>query len=199
MPERKMDWLKQARRDLLHAKMDLKEGFYEWACFSAQQAAEKALKAVYQSSNIIFRQGTQMGLPLALRWITLQQKKPGRRSAMQSRSSGSVRVFSLDGDRIRKGLQSAARRLRQADENVLEVSLCGSLAKGRAVPGSDADILIILKSSSKPPLERITDFQDFFSGLGIGVDIFPYTKEELENQKNNLFLQEILKDRVRLA
>ena len=49
MPERKMDWMKQAQRDLLHAKMDLKEGFYEWACFSAQQAAEKALKAVYQS------------------------------------------------------------------------------------------------------------------------------------------------------
>ncbi|MCS5696628.1 HEPN domain-containing protein [Desulfofundulus thermocisternus] len=51
MPERKMDRLKQAQRDLLHAKMDLKEGFYKWACFSAQQAAEKALKAVYQSRN----------------------------------------------------------------------------------------------------------------------------------------------------
>ncbi len=46
-----MDWLKQAQRNLLHAQMDLKEGFYEWACFSAQQAAEKALKAVYQSRS----------------------------------------------------------------------------------------------------------------------------------------------------
>ncbi|WP_051618081.1 HEPN domain-containing protein [Desulfofundulus thermocisternus] len=51
MPERKMDWMKQAQRDLLHAKMDLKEGFYEWACFSAaQQAAEKAAAKVSQPS-----------------------------------------------------------------------------------------------------------------------------------------------------
>lgn len=28
--------------------MDLVEEFYEWSCFSAQQAAEKALKALYQ-------------------------------------------------------------------------------------------------------------------------------------------------------
>jgi HEPN domain-containing protein len=48
MPQRTEDWLKQAKRDLEHARMDLKEGFYEWACFSAQQASEKALKALYQ-------------------------------------------------------------------------------------------------------------------------------------------------------
>lgn len=118
---------------------------------------------------------------------------------MRSRSSGSVRIISLDVDRIMKGLQSAARKLRQVDENVLEVYLFGSLAKGRAVPGSDADILIILESSPKPPLERVTDFMDFFSGLGIGVDIFPYTRVEMEKHKDDPFLQEILRDRVRLA
>lgn len=48
MPKRTIDWLKQAKRDLEHSKMGLKEEFYEWACFSAQQAAEKALKALYQ-------------------------------------------------------------------------------------------------------------------------------------------------------
>ncbi len=48
MPRRTKDWLKQAKRDFEHSEMDLKEGFYEWACFSAQQAAEKALKALYQ-------------------------------------------------------------------------------------------------------------------------------------------------------
>lgn len=39
----------QAERDLEHAKSDLERGFNEWACFSAQQAAEKAVKAVFQS------------------------------------------------------------------------------------------------------------------------------------------------------
>jgi HEPN domain-containing protein len=31
--------------------MARREGFYEWTCFSAQQAAEKAIKALYQESN----------------------------------------------------------------------------------------------------------------------------------------------------
>ena len=46
--ERSADWMDQARGDLEHARSDLERGFYEWACFSAQQAAEKAVKAVFQ-------------------------------------------------------------------------------------------------------------------------------------------------------
>ncbi len=38
----------QARRDLEHARHSREGGFHEWACFGAQHAAEKALKAVYQ-------------------------------------------------------------------------------------------------------------------------------------------------------
>jgi HEPN domain-containing protein len=46
--ERSKDWLDEAQGDLDHARNDLKGGFYNWACFSAQQAAEKATKAVFQ-------------------------------------------------------------------------------------------------------------------------------------------------------
>lgn len=46
--QRSADWFDQAVGDLEHGKQDLKTGFYEWACFSAQQAAEKAVKAVFQ-------------------------------------------------------------------------------------------------------------------------------------------------------
>ena len=46
--ERSADWMDQAEGDLEHARSDLKNGFYDWACFSAQQSAEKALKAVFQ-------------------------------------------------------------------------------------------------------------------------------------------------------
>lgn len=48
MAERSQDWYRQAERDLESAKSQLKAGFFEWACFIAQQAAEKAVKAVYQ-------------------------------------------------------------------------------------------------------------------------------------------------------
>lgn len=44
--ERSRDWMNQAEGDLQHAKSDVQGGYYEWACFSAQQAAEKAVKAV---------------------------------------------------------------------------------------------------------------------------------------------------------
>lgn len=46
--ERSADWLRQAKRDLESAEYQLRGGFYEWACFLSQQAAEKALKAVFQ-------------------------------------------------------------------------------------------------------------------------------------------------------
>ncbi|MCS7190017.1 MAG: HEPN domain-containing protein [Fimbriimonadales bacterium] len=41
------DWIAQARRDLESAEWAIRGGYYEWACFMCQQAAEKALKAVY--------------------------------------------------------------------------------------------------------------------------------------------------------
>jgi HEPN domain-containing protein len=47
--ERSADWMDQARGDLNHARHDVEAQFYDWACFSGQQAAEKAAKAVFQS------------------------------------------------------------------------------------------------------------------------------------------------------
>ena len=49
MPRRVEDWIRQSDRDLGHARHALEDGDYEWSCFAAQQAAEKALKALYHS------------------------------------------------------------------------------------------------------------------------------------------------------
>ena len=48
MVERSRDWIRQAERDLQNAKFEMDGGYFEWACFLSQQAAEKALKAVFQ-------------------------------------------------------------------------------------------------------------------------------------------------------
>jgi hypothetical protein len=49
MSERSLDWLRQGEKDDIEkAKLYLKEGYYEWACFTSQQAAEKAIKTVFQ-------------------------------------------------------------------------------------------------------------------------------------------------------
>ena len=41
-----LDWWEQAARDLTHARHAADVADYEWAAFAAQQAAEKALKAL---------------------------------------------------------------------------------------------------------------------------------------------------------
>jgi len=40
------DWYDQGVRDLARAQVDVDHAFYEWACFTSQQAAEKMIKAV---------------------------------------------------------------------------------------------------------------------------------------------------------
>ena len=47
MPNRSTDWFNQALRDLEQARDSARAGRHEWACFAAQQAAEKAVKALH--------------------------------------------------------------------------------------------------------------------------------------------------------
>ena len=47
MTNRSKDWFLQAERDLNQAKASKTEGRHEWACFAAQQSAEKAVKALH--------------------------------------------------------------------------------------------------------------------------------------------------------
>jgi HEPN domain-containing protein len=44
--------MRQAEADLRHAKNSLNAGDYDWACFAAHQAAEKAVKAVFQKLHL---------------------------------------------------------------------------------------------------------------------------------------------------
>lgn len=52
MPLRAHDWFRQAEADLRHARHAREDGDFEWACFAAQQAAEKAAKAVYEAHHL---------------------------------------------------------------------------------------------------------------------------------------------------
>jgi len=56
IPGSPLDWLTRAKGSLALAKQPkVEEAFWEDQCFLAQQAAEKALKAVYQLKGILFR------------------------------------------------------------------------------------------------------------------------------------------------
>ncbi len=47
MSNRYADWFRQAEADLRHSRNSLQTGDFEWSCFAAHQAAEKAIKAVF--------------------------------------------------------------------------------------------------------------------------------------------------------
>lgn len=101
-------------------------------------------------------------------------------SAVLERSYGSVKTFWLDSDYIGRQLERAVGTLR-ADRNVLKIVLFGSFAEGRAAPGSDIDILIVILSDPRRFIDRTGQYLDAFADIGIAADVFPYTVDELDN------------------
>jgi hypothetical protein len=95
-------------------------------------------------------------------------------------------------------LGHAVKDLARRRPEIERVLLFGSLATGRAVPGSDADLLIILKSSDRPFLDRIPVYTP--EGCRIGIDVFPYTGAEVQRMlaAGNWFLKRALAEGVEL-
>jgi HEPN domain-containing protein len=52
MAERSRDWMRQAEADLRHAHHARDDGDHNWSAFAAHQAAEKAIKAVFQRRHL---------------------------------------------------------------------------------------------------------------------------------------------------
>jgi predicted nucleotidyltransferase len=101
---------------------------------------------------------------------------------MESRSFGSVRIFSLNRAKILDCLRLSAARLAEQHPEIAEIWLFGSLARGDAVPGSDADVLLILDSSDQPFHERAPRYA--LDLCGIGVDLLAYTREEFDQLRD---------------
>lgn len=91
-----------------------------------------------------------------------------------------MKIFWLNYIEIFDKLQIVIQKFVHYPE-VLEVWLFGSIAELRAVPGSDLDLLLIIDKSELRLIDRIERYQDLFTDIGIGVDIFPYTLDEAEN------------------
>ena len=97
-------------------------------------------------------------------------------SFVAEESLGSVKVFWLRQEELIEEIGKAALSLGESDENILKIVLFGSLADRRAVPGSDADILILLKEDERGFMERVAEWRQKFSPA----EVFPYTEKELD-------------------
>jgi predicted nucleotidyltransferase len=92
-----------------------------------------------------------------------------------------VKLFWLNLDEVKGCLAKAAQELARRHHEIDEVWLFGSLARGQAVPGSDADVLLVLSECDLPFIERGAHYQPDF--CGVGVDLFAYTRKELEEME----------------
>ncbi|MCY3712832.1 MAG: nucleotidyltransferase domain-containing protein [Gemmatimonadetes bacterium] len=95
-------------------------------------------------------------------------------------------------------LHRVARTLGNRHPEIESIYLFGSLARGDAVPGSDADLLIVVSHSADPFRDRSARFQT--TGVGVGVDVVVYTREELDSmlETGNEFVRRALREAILL-
>ena len=130
---------------------------------------------------------------------TTREQKQSVRSTTPARSSASVKVFWLDRPLLLQRLRNAARTLSERHPEIERIVLFGSLARGDAVPGSDADLLIVVSHSNEAFLERTVRYRP--ADVDVGVDVGAYTREELAAllKAGNSFVRQALREGVVLV
>jgi len=109
----------------------------------------------------------------------------------------SVKIRSVEAGEVTAALRKWAEKLCGENLDVAAVGYFGSYAKKSFVPGSDLDVLIVLRRSPFPRFfDRVPDlYPDSFP---VGVDIFAYTIEELREMqaRKNAWIGHVLDETV---
>jgi hypothetical protein len=128
-------------------------------------------------------------------------RRPCLQSVEKCYQGRNVRVFRLDQRGVVARLRERARALVEQDTDVREVRLFGSLARGAAGPGSDADLFIVLRDGAPPFLDRIPALARHFGGVGVGCDVIAYTESERAalSERGDRFARTVLEDGIVLA
>jgi len=113
---------------------------------------------------------------------------------MQKQLSPSVRIKYFDKEAVQQAIGQFVEQIKQNRPEVKKVVLFGSFVRGESVPGSDIDLLIILRESNLPLLERIPQYMP--SRFPVTVDVFPYTEDELREMvsQGNFFVKKALQE-----
>ncbi len=93
------------------------------------------------------------------------------------------------------------REILKCDENVLGIYLFGLLIKNTYVPGSDADILIVLEKDDRRFIDRMPKFLRYFLNVPVATDVFPYTKQEIQRMiaDQNPFMMTLWREKMALS
>lgn len=115
---------------------------------------------------------------------------------MPRRSSPSVKVTYFPKQAVWDALRELAANIPAAHPEVRRIIVFGSVARNRAVPGSDIDLILVLDSSDERFLDRIPRYTVL--GLPAPVQAFPYTTEEIERMTadGNQFIRRALAEGI---
>lgn len=108
----------------------------------------------------------------------------------------SVKIFSVDVGAVRRGMDDYARKLLATYPEVEEVVVFGSFESDTYAPGSDIDVFIVLREANDSPRDRIPRFLPQKS-FGVPVDVFPFTRAEMEERGDSPLLVAVRKSRWR--
>lgn len=118
-------------------------------------------------------------------------------SFVRKESYDSVSIYWLDREGAIRAFQEASTRLVRERPEVRAVYLFGSLARKKAGPRSDADLLVILSHSDQPRwIDRYPVYAPYFEEVGMPFDLFCYTVEEVPKVR---LARSALRDAILLA
>lgn len=116
---------------------------------------------------------------------------------MRRSSLSGVVVKSVDEAAVRRAMDAYAARLLAAHPEIEEIVVFGSFAEGTWAPASDLDVFVVLSHSDKPVRDRIPDLLP--GAFPVGVDLFPYTRQEVAVRVPSPLLDAVARSRWRYA
>ncbi|MBN2450607.1 MAG: nucleotidyltransferase domain-containing protein [Lentisphaeria bacterium] len=93
---------------------------------------------------------------------------------------------------VGEALRQWARAVRSQHPDVLRVGYFGSYAAGRAGPGSDLDVVLVVETSPLPFAQRSRAWD--LTGLPVPVDLLVYTRDEWESMPPDSRMARVLRD-----
>jgi predicted nucleotidyltransferase len=104
-------------------------------------------------------------------------------------------VKSLDERAVHRAMDEWAARLLRERPEVEEIVVFGSFAEGRWAPGSDLDVFLALGRADRPIRDRVPDYLP--GPFPVGVDLFPFTRGEIEERRGSPVLDAVARSRWR--
>jgi predicted nucleotidyltransferase len=107
-----------------------------------------------------------------------------------------VKIISVDAAKVRRRVDGFAREFLATRAEVEEIIVFGSFENETYAPGSDVDLFIVLREANDSPRDRIARFLPNKS-LGVPVDVFPFTRAEIEERRDSPLLAAVRKSNWR--